>query len=178
MMTLDVPDAIATSPQGINDAGTVVGLFLAPGEIDGIEHGFVFRRGEFQTVDHPDASGTSLLDINNAGSVLGVYASPAAPAYFLYTAGAFAPVPMCAPNTVLVEITNGGHLIGSMPSGVNSTVGIVATGRGLTAVQAPDATLTVLAGGNAAGTLIGEFWDATNNHHSFLFVPSRRPGLE
>ncbi len=172
--TIDVPGAIATSVHGINDAGTVVGLYLVPGGEDGVEHGFVYQDGEFQTVDYPGSPSGTLLDISNAGTALGGYSTPTPPAYFLYTAaGAFSTVPVCAPQTNLVKISNQGDLIGSMPSGINTRVGMVATDRGLLVVQAPGASSSVLAAGNAGGTLVGEYWDAANYHHSFMFVPKR-----
>jgi len=170
--TIDVPGAIATSVNGINDEGTVVGLYLVPDGEDGVEHGFLYQDGQFLTVDYPGSPSGTLLDINNAGTALGGYSTPTPPAYFLYTAaGAYSTVPVCAPQTNLVTISNQGDLIGSMPSGINATVGMVATSGGLLVVQPPGASSTVLAAGNDGGTLVGVYRDAAGNSHSFKFVP-------
>jgi hypothetical protein len=170
--TIDPPGAIAASVNGINDAGTVVGHYLVPGGEDGVEHGFVYQDGQFLTVDYPGSPSGTLLDINNAGTALGGYATPTPPAYFLYTAaGAFSTVPVCAPQTTLMTISNQGDLIGSMPTGINTTVGIVASSRGLLVVQPPGASLSVLAAGNAGDTLVGEYADGAGNRHGLMFVP-------
>jgi probable HAF family extracellular repeat protein len=168
--TLDVPGALATAARGINDAGTVVGTFLSPGGEDGVEHGFIYRDGVFTVVDYPGASGTGLLDINSAGTVLGSFVNPQ-PAYFLYDAGTFTVIAECVPNMTLVDITSSGRLIGSIPTGVNSTAGVVVTRNGLLLVDVPDATFTVLVAGNSGGSLIGRYQDASLVEHAFLFIP-------
>ena len=158
-------------PNGINDAGTVVGLINTPGGIDGIERGFVYRDGEFRIIDYPNASGTTLLDINNADTALGGYVN-LTPAYFLYKDGAFTPVPVCDPSyTVLNEITNRGDLIGSSQTANNASMGTVATRRGLELVHPANATRSVLVAGNAAGVVVGLYWDLAGYQHSFVFVP-------
>jgi len=171
-VTLDAPGAIATSPNGINDAGTVVGLINAPGGIDGIERGFVYRNGEFQILDYPGAGSTSLLDINNAGIALGgAYVNPTQ-VYFSYKAGAFTAVPLCNPFDILIEITNQGDLIGASRTEVSAPyLGTVVTSRGLTLVHPPGAAQSVLYGGNAAGVLVGQYSDFDGHQYSFVFIP-------
>ena len=170
--TIDVPGAIATSVHGINDAGTVVGLYLVPGGDDAWSTGSYTRTASSRwsiTPARPAARCSTSTTL--------VLRSAAMPPrhrlrIFLYTAaGAFSTVPVCAPQTNLVKISNQGDLIGSMPSGINTRVGMVATDRGLLVVQAPGASSSVLAAGNAGGTLVGEYLDAANYHHSFMFVP-------
>ena len=82
-------------------------------------------------------------------------------------------MPVCAPQTNLVTISNQRDLtlIGSMPTGINTRVGMVATDRGLLVVQPPGASSSVLAAGNDGGTLVGAYQDAAGNSHSFMFVP-------
>ena len=75
--TLDVPDAAFTVAQGINNAGTIVGLY---GDENGL-HGFV-RESETATlpkpIDAPDAtpspnSDTEINSINAKGEIVGFY---------------------------------------------------------------------------------------------------------
>jgi probable HAF family extracellular repeat protein len=147
--TIDPPGAIATSVNGINDAGTVVGHYLVAGGEDGVEHGFVYQDGQFlrSTTQAPPA----VLCSTSTTRALRSAAMP--PRHHLRTffirQGSFSAVPVCAPQTNLVTISNQGDLIGSMPSGINTTVGIVASNLGLLVVQPPGASLSVLAAGNA-----------------------------
>jgi uncharacterized membrane protein len=69
--TIDVSGAILTVAQGINNAGTIVGIYL---DDEGF-HGFVrSRKGDFTTVDAPGASGdTEINSINAKGEIVGFY---------------------------------------------------------------------------------------------------------
>jgi len=57
---------------GINDAGQVVGQYLAS---DGLFHGFLYSNGAYVTIDDPasDAGGTTPQAINDAGQIVGTY---------------------------------------------------------------------------------------------------------
>ena len=46
------PGATTTVPQGINDAGQIVGYYL---ELKGNAHGFIDSGGQFTTIDDPSA---------------------------------------------------------------------------------------------------------------------------
>src|SRR5262249_29598916 len=59
--TIDVPDALATIANGINENGTIVGEFT---DLDGVTHGFVLEgNAVFRTVDFPDATATVIRAI-------------------------------------------------------------------------------------------------------------------
>jgi len=67
------PDAVPTIAEGINNAGTIVGLYV---DGNGDLHGFVrSRKGEFATVDvdKPGASQTEINSINAKGEIVGTY---------------------------------------------------------------------------------------------------------
>src|SRR4051812_42681989 len=66
----DVPFAGAsqTSPWGINDAGVVVGNYLAS---DGNGHGFLYRNGQFIDVSVTGAVFSELIGISNRGDAVG-----------------------------------------------------------------------------------------------------------
>ncbi|TMJ79401.1 MAG: hypothetical protein E6G76_28465 [Alphaproteobacteria bacterium] len=61
-----------TYATGINDAGQVVGQYLAS---DGLFHGFLYGNGAYVTIDDPAASagGTTPQTINDAGQIVGTY---------------------------------------------------------------------------------------------------------
>ena len=69
--TFDVPGADITVGEGINNAGTIVGAYVANGTM----HGFVLNNGlVFTTVDVPDSSGndqqTEINSINAKGEIV------------------------------------------------------------------------------------------------------------
>lgn len=72
VVSFDPPGSQFTSPQGINNEGTIVGYYFDAG---GTAHGFLrSRQGKFTTIDDPDASGyTEIRAINDLGAVAGFY---------------------------------------------------------------------------------------------------------
>jgi hypothetical protein len=68
--TIDVPGALATSPQGINAAGDVSGSYV---DANHRSHGFVLRGGSFTTIDYPGADGTNVEGIGPDGDVVGTH---------------------------------------------------------------------------------------------------------
>ena len=67
--TVDVPGALSTALFGINDAGVMVGQYLAA---DHSSHGFLDDHGVITTLDAPAYSRTELTAIGNNGVILGV----------------------------------------------------------------------------------------------------------
>jgi len=68
--TFDVPGADITIGEGINNAGAIVGAYIADGTI----HGFVSNNGVvFTTVDVPDSKETQIFSINAIGEIVGEY---------------------------------------------------------------------------------------------------------
>jgi probable HAF family extracellular repeat protein len=72
--TIDVPGAAITIGEGINNPGTIVGVYVTNGNN---LHGFVLNNGAFMTVDVPDQSGnaqqTEINSINAKGEIVGYY---------------------------------------------------------------------------------------------------------
>jgi uncharacterized membrane protein len=67
---LDVPGAVFTVAQGINNAGQIVGLYLGA---DDTFHGFVLSEGVYTTVDIPGSTSTSIYSINAKGEITGEF---------------------------------------------------------------------------------------------------------
>jgi len=68
--SIDVPGAIETDANDINDAGVIVGFYVDPG---GIDHGSVRIGGTFHDVDVPEAVGTFAYGINDSNQIVGWY---------------------------------------------------------------------------------------------------------
>ena len=73
--TFEVPGAIRTIGEGINNQGTIVGLYV---EEDDSVHGLsVLQNGDFTTVNFPGAVETQVLSINSKGEIVGLYTTEA-----------------------------------------------------------------------------------------------------
>ena len=70
--TIDVPDAIATFMEGINDHGQVVGGYI---DKNGGSHGLLHSDGDFASIDVPDSVSTIVFGINNQERLVGSHVS-------------------------------------------------------------------------------------------------------
>jgi probable HAF family extracellular repeat protein len=67
--TLDAPGYTQTTPEGINDAGDIVGYVV---DAQQQFHGFEYSNGTYTITDVPGATYTEFFDINNSGQIVGV----------------------------------------------------------------------------------------------------------
>jgi hypothetical protein len=67
--TIDFPGAVATTAQGINNFGDIVG----GAQIGNANFGFLLRGGDFFTIAFPGALQTQVGEISDQGNVVGVY---------------------------------------------------------------------------------------------------------
>lgn len=95
-ITIDVPGARVTSPQGINAGGTIVGIFT---DANGVTHGFRLHTdlSTIDTISYPGAGYTDARGISPSGEIVGAYSLPGEPAvaahgYRLTVQGTFAAV--------------------------------------------------------------------------------------
>jgi probable HAF family extracellular repeat protein len=70
--TIDGPGSSFTLANAINEAGTIVGIYMDAGFA---QHGFVWKDGQFDTFDVPGAVWTECDGINARGDIVGVYGS-------------------------------------------------------------------------------------------------------
>ena len=66
--SIDVPGALATSPQGINAGGDISGWYVDAGRH---AHGFILHDGAFTQIDYPGADNTNVRGIGPDGTVVG-----------------------------------------------------------------------------------------------------------
>ena len=99
--TLDFPGAppSSTTPEGINDNGTVVGQYS---DNKAILHGFIFHNGQWATLDYPQAVATDLIGITNARKIIGKARVNSSDTLFLYENGIFKVISV--PNSVRPEL--------------------------------------------------------------------------
>ena len=63
--TIDYPGAATTEVNGINDSGTILGLYTTTAA--GPVHGWIWQNGTFTAIDYPGATDTVPLAISNTG---------------------------------------------------------------------------------------------------------------
>ena len=91
--TANVPGAVQTRPGGINNAGVVVGQYLAK---NGFSYGYILNGKKLTKLDHPNGTATVAngLNLNGTVMVVGQYgARGGTSAGFLYKSGKFTDIP-------------------------------------------------------------------------------------
>ena len=165
-------------PFGINDSGTVAGVWVDVGQLD---HGFTWQGGAIASFDAPPADtikvigvrGTWASAVNNAGTVVGTYTAGGAQHGFLRdSTGATTTLDIAGHlHTGLLAINNSGQILlataddnrilgGS--SFLRSSSGV------LTSVTMPGSTFSEGAGLNDSGVAVGAYYDAANVLHGFI----------
>jgi hypothetical protein len=111
--TLQVPGSSSTMAYGVNNNGDVVGTFIS----GGVESGFLYTGGVFQTIFCPGASYTVAQGINDEGVIVG-YCDPKMYAGFVYQNGTYTYIthPKSA-ATFLMGINNQGLMVGIWQKG-------------------------------------------------------------
>jgi len=77
--TIDFPNATATSANGINNVGSIVGTYSkTQNQLAGIppapgDHGFKLTNGALSTINISNTISTDVIGINNNGDIVGIY---------------------------------------------------------------------------------------------------------
>src|SRR5262249_18730036 len=72
--TIDVPGTFETVPEGINDAGQIVGVFVVSGTVPTSQGFLRDTGGSFTTINVPSApNATEPRGINNPGQIVGIF---------------------------------------------------------------------------------------------------------
>lgn len=105
--TIDFPAALGTAAAAINDAGEIVGNYLACfGKpcIRAQGHGFLLSGGSYTRLDPPGSLATTVSAINNSGEIVGTYLDGNNRTHgFLFKTGVFTNVDF--PGASLTEVT-------------------------------------------------------------------------
>ncbi len=117
LSSIDVPGAVFTEGEGINDRGDIVGLYRST---DGVTHGFLLRDGNFTSINNPGAAYTDARGINAQGDIVGSYHLPsensdpfAIHGYLLSRNGQFSRIDFPGhPNVIAQRITSTGIVVG------------------------------------------------------------------
>ena len=180
--TLDDPSAGSsggTQALGINDNGEIVGGYV---DANGVENGFVYNAGSYQTLDEPNSVATTLVGINASGEIVG-HAQGASNSFgdaFYYDNGVFTnikyqPDTQLFTTTSIAGINNAGVIVGSydifydLPSG-NPSYGFMYSDDEFVALNGPAGAI------NTLNQIVGEYVSEAGDS-GFLYENSQYTNL-
>ena len=184
IQTFDPPQAYFTIiPYGINDSGTVSGLWADPSQAD---HGFTLQGGAYSSFDVPLADpatkvgslrGTAGGGINSAGTIAGAYtAGGSLHGFVRNAAGQTSTLDLAGHlDTELMDINDNGQILGAYADSHAIFAGtsfLRDAGGALQIVAMPASTFSEGEGLNNAGTVVGGYYDAANVLHGFVRAPN------
>jgi hypothetical protein len=155
--TLDYPGASATYPNGINNAGAIVGSYIDSSKA---EHGFYYYGGKFTAINYPSATTTVVTGINNKGVIVGIFeSSSTAPYYgFILNHGTYTPVEIPGSTYTAVNgINDSDTIAGTYEIGTGGDQGFTrAPNSAYVTEDYPGTTETSVNAINNAGDLTGQ----------------------
>ncbi len=151
--TIDFPGTgTSTWCEGINDAGEIVGWYIAPGNSQ--PQGFLMQGDVFTTLNFPGATYTEAWGVNNAGQIVGEYSTGVGVHAFLYQSGTYTDVTVTgASYTQLRGINNFGDMVGRFASSFDQ--GLLIRNGTYIVLNAPGAMATNANGLNDLGRIVG-----------------------
>ena len=174
---IDVPGASATTANGINDAGQIVGWF---NDSTGT-HGFLYTGGSFTPIAVPGATFSQATGINDAGQIVGPFIDSTGGHGFLDVGGSFTQIDV--PGALFTQaygINNAGQIVGFFGTGgpAAGQHGFVDTAGIFTTFDAPGTSgdfVTRPSAINAMEQIVGTFINflgSNTEEGSFLRQPN------
>ncbi len=176
--TVDVPGAFGTDVHDVNNAGTLVGVFM---DSSGTIHSFLEERGGQPTViDDPAVVFTAVTAINDEGTAVGEVYSPTfgVEGFIRSRHGSFTTLADPSPDnsgfTQVYGINDSGLLLGDYQDAAGTYHGFVDNHGKFTTLDYPGAGTgfnqgTVVDGVNNLGVIVGSYTGADNLQHGFLY---------
>jgi hypothetical protein len=162
--TLDYPGAVFTQPNGINDAGVIVGVWgtsLYSVDI----HGFKLAGKSYTSFDYPGATeGTTAIGINKSGDIVGDWSDNTTTEHgFLLSKGVFTSIDVPgAYYTIAWGINNSGEIAGWYGLTASDSHGFIYSKGTFTTFDYPGGySQNYVADINDSGVIIGGYGDTT-----------------
>ncbi|MBZ5598269.1 MAG: hypothetical protein LAN83_08100 [Acidobacteriia bacterium] len=163
-VTIDVPGAVATRVNAINNSGRVVGGFDSS---DGRTHAFSYSNGRFQEMVRPGFYAES-YGVNDSDEVVGTF-TPNFQYGFLFMAGAYRTLSFGFQGTYAAGINNNGDVVGAYWDVCCDLHGyLLQRPFALTTFDYPGADRTEAEGINEAGQIVGIWRDVNQVRHGYL----------
>jgi probable HAF family extracellular repeat protein len=160
-----------TSPQGVNDAGSIVGWYQS-GANPNTQRGFLYSGGIFTTISDPLGVNGQATAINNAGQIVGNFVDSSGNYHgYLFSGGSYitlddpsAPVFGGQSITIATGINDAGQIVGWYQDSLGGSA-FLYNGGSYTTLNVPGATgATIAEGINDSGQIVGWYQDASGNH--------------
>lgn len=178
--TVNIPGAVQTEVTGVNNAGDLVGFFVAK---NGANLGFIKRRGVITTVAVPAGKAakhpvTRLLGINDKGFAVGFFNdAKGVPHGFSFQIATrrflILALPLATVGVVVTSVNDRGDIGGFFVVG-KSTFGFFIRKRLLTILDLGGKATTRVLGVNNDGSLVGSFVDQKDRTHGFVLLQRDR----
>jgi uncharacterized membrane protein len=148
---VDVPGAIETVLNGINDEQDLVGYYY---DQNSVYHAFVRRRGQFQQLNAPGAVYTQPSAINRSGQIAGVDYDGISDHAFLLNGGVYRTLDFPgASNTFANNLNSWGDVVGGYVDAAGLTHGFLCRNGKFSSIDAPQAVNSVVSGINDSGDM-------------------------
>jgi hypothetical protein len=171
--TIDVPGAAFTSANGINNRGTVVGVWNNTGVVYGF--GFIKQPGgQPITFNYPGTSGVMISSgIDDVGTAVGGYMDSGGlfHGWVRSPGGSFTQLddPLGAGGTILSQINDNGLIVGGYTDASGVGHGFSYDHGTFTTIDFPGGSSTTLTGVNNSGAIVGSYTDASGVNYGFLY---------
>jgi probable HAF family extracellular repeat protein len=169
--TIDVPEAAATLPWGINKYGTVVGTYLDDGTGDAI--GFRWSNGSITRYRYTGGIGTEFYGNNDAGDIVGAYEDGSDDRRhhgLVRSGGKYIPFDYPgALDTYARGINKYGSIVGYFFSSNGRYSGFRKRSGGWTVLRYPGAVSTWAYGISNTGLVVGSYTDPSGLSHGFTY---------
>jgi probable HAF family extracellular repeat protein len=167
--TIDVPGATSTlGAFGINNAGQIVGEYMAGGKV----HGFLDIGGTSITLDVTGDKFAGAFGINASGQIVGQYQDASNGVHgFLLSGGSYTAIddPSAVYGTSANGINASGQIVGNYADSNDSQHGFTLIGGTYTTLDDPNATRGTMASGiNGIGQIVGSYGIGSVNHGFLL----------
>jgi hypothetical protein len=173
--TVDYPGATSTAVTGINDSGTIVGIYV----MGGVAHGFQLSEGTLTTIDFPGATITRVYGINNGGAIVGQYVGGGMNHGFVLNEGSF--LTLDVPGATWNQASGindddtivGAYCTASLPNpceGSGATHGFLRSNGEFTTIDVSGAIATDAFRINDMGHIVGFYENADLTTHGFQMV--------
>jgi len=155
--TIDPTGSEGTEAHGINDAGTIVGVYNAA---DGVFHAFQDANGMFSIIDFPQACssncGTEANAINNLGEIVGDFNDEGGFTHGYYEiGGVFHAFDFPGASLTIASAVNNKGIIAGLYQNNNGTHGFELSNGQFTTIDCPGGSETRVFGINDAGDFVG-----------------------
>jgi probable HAF family extracellular repeat protein len=166
MVTIEVPGAVLTFARDVSNTGVVVGSFA---DVNGLNHGFVYKDGVYQQLDAPGSIDTLAFSITESGRIGGAWIDGDGFQHgFTLLENVYTTIdcPGPAPTMVLGMAPNGTIVGDCAPDGVSA---YLFTGGAFELVGVPGALQTSFFGVNSLKEAVGSYFDADGLEHGLVY---------